>query len=132
MDSSAKAKREGWTPITFYEEGGHGLDFFDDKPFLITTMTNGFKVTRVFVDNGSIVNILFVFPYKKLERPERKLILDHELLLNFSRDITQSLGSDKMELRLGDKNFSKTINTDFIIVDAPSSYNIILGRPALN
>lgn len=95
-------------------------------------MIDGFKVSRVLMDNGSTVNVLFVSPYKKLERPKWKLILDHEPLLSFLGDITQPLGSDQLELRLQDGNYSKTINTYFTVVDAPSSYNAILGRPVLN
>ena len=78
----------------FYKEDGRGMDVFDDVPFLVTALVDSYKVCRALIDNGSTVNILFVSPYEKLERPERKLILDHEPFLSFSGDITQPFGSD--------------------------------------
>lgn len=35
-----------------------------------------------------------------------------------------------MTIRTGDKQVTKVV--DFLVVDCPSSYNVILGRPTLN
>ena len=42
------------------------------------------------------------------------------------------LGSVQLVLTLGDPPFQATTTARFLIVDAPSAYNMLLGRPSLN
>ena len=42
------------------------------------------------------------------------------------------LGSIQLVLTLGDPPCQATMAVTFLIVDAPSTYNILLGRPSLN
>lgn len=53
-------------------------------------------------------------------------------LFGFSGHEVQPLGRIKIPLSLGIKTRRKTILATFTIVDTPSSYNVILGRPVLN
>ena len=53
-------------------------------------------------------------------------------LRGFSREKVLSLGSIQLVLTLGDPPFQATTTVRFLVVDAPSSYNILLGRPSLN
>ena len=43
-----------------------------------------------------------------------------------------SLGSIQLVLTLGDPPCYVTMTVRFLIVDAPSAYNVLLGRPSLN
>ena len=43
-----------------------------------------------------------------------------------------SLGSIQLMLTLGDPPCQATTTIRFLIVDAPSAYNVLLGRPSLN
>ena len=42
------------------------------------------------------------------------------------------LGSIQLVLTLGDPPCQATTTVRFVIVDAPSAYNVLLGRPSLN
>ena len=42
------------------------------------------------------------------------------------------LGSVQLLLTLGDPSIQATTTMRFLIVDAPSAYNMLLGRPSLN
>ena len=42
------------------------------------------------------------------------------------------LGSIQLVLTLGDPSYQATTAMSFLKVDAPSAYNILLGRPSLN
>ena len=42
------------------------------------------------------------------------------------------LGFIQLVLTLGDPPFQATTTVRFLIIDAPSTYNILLGRPSLN
>ena len=53
-------------------------------------------------------------------------------LRGFSGERVLPLGSIQLVLTLGDPSFQATKTVRFLIVDAPSAYNILLGRPSLN
>ena len=53
-------------------------------------------------------------------------------LRGFSGERVQPLGSIQLVLTLGDPSCQATKVVRFLIVDAPSAYNILLGRPSLN
>ena len=53
-------------------------------------------------------------------------------LRGFSRERVLPLGSIQLVLTLGDPPCQATTAVRFLIVDAPSAYNILLGRPSLN
>ena len=50
----------------------------------------------------------------------------------FFRERVLSLGLIQLVLTLGDSPCKATTAVRFVIVDAPSAYNILLGRPSLN
>ena len=50
----------------------------------------------------------------------------------FSRERVLPLGSVQLVLTLGDPPCQATTTVRFLIVDAPSAYNMLLGRPSLN
>ena len=53
-------------------------------------------------------------------------------LRGFSAEKVLPLGSIQLVLTFGDPPCQATTTTKFLIVDAPSAYNMLLGRPSLN
>ena len=53
-------------------------------------------------------------------------------LRGFSGEKVLPLGSIQLVLTLGDPPCQATTTARFLIVDAPSAYNMLLGRPSLN
>ena len=53
-------------------------------------------------------------------------------LCGFSRERVLPLGSIQLVLTLGDPPCQVTTMVRFLIVDAPSAYNVLLGKPSLN
>ena len=53
-------------------------------------------------------------------------------LRGFSRERVLPLGLIQLVLTLGDPPCQATTIVRFLIVDAPSAYNVLLGRPSLN
>ncbi|XP_024163785.1 uncharacterized protein LOC112170691 [Rosa chinensis] len=121
----------GWTSVTFLQEEEADLKMPHDDPFLITLQMDHYIMSRVLVDTGAPVRVLFRDAYKALNRGRAKLSQDNEPLISFSGDIVQPLGSDYLSITVGESLNCSTIKTEFIIVDCVSSYNAILGRPAL-
>ncbi|XP_075515912.1 uncharacterized protein LOC142550720 [Primulina tabacum] len=53
-------------------------------------------------------------------------------LFGFAGHMVYLEGEIVLPLTLGSQDLKKTVMTSFTVVDSPSSYNIILGRPAMN
>ncbi|KAM1769028.1 hypothetical protein ACFX12_046917 [Malus domestica] len=61
-------------------------------------------------------------------------LLDHliSLLISFSGDIVQPLGSIHLPFTIGTCPYTATITTNFLVVDCLTAYNVILGRTGIN
>ncbi|XP_075499328.1 uncharacterized protein LOC142537719 [Primulina tabacum] len=53
-------------------------------------------------------------------------------LFGFAGHMVYSEGEIMLPSTLGSQDLKRTVMTSFTVVDSPSSYNIILGRPAMN
>ena len=89
-------------------------------------------VHRVLIDNRSSVYIIFASAFDKMDIERAKLEPVNTHLRGFSREKALPLGSIQLVLTLGDPPCQATTTTRFLVVDTPSAYNMLLGRPSLN
>ncbi|XP_073120809.1 uncharacterized protein [Henckelia pumila] len=103
-----------------------------NDPLLVTLTIANYDVVCIFVDIGSSVNIIFkeTLDQMKLEGFELEPITT--ALYGFTGHALQPLGQIVLPLSLGGGEQRVTKMTCFTVVDAPSSFNEILGRPALS
>ena len=85
-------------------------------------------IHQVLVDNGSSVDIIFVSAFNKIGMLEP--VGTH--LQGFSGEKVLPLGSIQLVLTLGDPPCQAKTTVRFLIIDAPSTYNVLLGRTSLN
>ncbi|RDX78625.1 hypothetical protein CR513_41077, partial [Mucuna pruriens] len=116
--------------ITFTDRdrrrGGPGCD----EPMVISVIAAEYKIERVFIDQGSSVNILYWTTAKKLGI--RNLTKCQGALYGFAGERVPIKGIVELETTFGDRSRVRTIPVLYIVVDAEASYNIIIGRPTLN
>ena len=103
-----------------------------DDPLVIRVVIANKIVHMFLVDNGSSADIIFTSAFDKMGIIREKLEPINAHLRGFSGERVLPLGSIQMVLTLGDSPFQATTAVRFLIVDAPSAYNILLGRPSLN
>ncbi|XP_068504019.1 uncharacterized protein [Phaseolus vulgaris] len=104
----------------------------DNDPVVISIVTVGRKVHRVLVDQGSSADMMFWTTFNKLQLSSNLLRLYTGCLYSFAGDQVEVRGHLELRTTFTDGTTSSTENIRYLIVNAPSAYNILLGRPTLN
>ena len=120
------------TSITFSDSDLEGCQHPHDDPLVIRAVVANKTVHQVLVDNGSSTDIIFASAFDKMGIGRERLEPVSTHLRGFSREKVLPLGSIQLVLTLGDPPCQATTTVRFLVVDAPSSYNMLLGRPSLN
>ncbi|XP_028071286.1 uncharacterized protein LOC114273694 [Camellia sinensis] len=94
---------------------------------LIITVGIGkrFDVKRVLVDQGSAGDILYYDLFRKLGLSEQQLTPAAAPLVSFNSQPEWPLGRIVLPVVAG----AKTLQIEFLVINTPSPYNAILGRP---
>ena len=120
------------TTITFSESDLEGCQHPHDDPLVVRAIVANTTVHRVLIDNGSSADIIFASAFDKMGVGREKLEPVNTHRRGFSGKKVLPLGSIQLVLTLGEPPCQATTTTRFLIVDAPSAYNMLLGRPSLN
>ncbi|XP_012836530.1 PREDICTED: uncharacterized protein LOC105957147 [Erythranthe guttata] len=125
-------KAEAHPIISFGPHDCCALDTPHADALVITSNVAGYDVSRIFVDNGSSVNVLF---HDCLQRMDLEVDVApvSTMLYGFNGGSVRPLGQVKLTVSLGTAPLVKIKTVNFMVVDAPeSSYNMIFGRPMIN
>ena len=120
------------TTINFSNSDMEGCQHSHDDPLVIRAIVANKTVHRVLIGNGSSADIIFASTFDKMGIEREKLEPVNAHLLGFSGEKVLPLGSVQLVLTLGDPPCQATKTEKFLIVNAPSAYNMLLGRPSLN
>ena len=120
------------TTITFSDFNMEGCQHPHYDPLVIKAIVANKKIHRVLVDNGSSANIIFASAFDKMGIGMKKLGPVNTYLRGFSGERVLPLGSVQLMLTLGDPPCQATTTVRLLIVEAPSAYNMLQGRPSLN
>ncbi|XP_073035238.1 uncharacterized protein [Primulina eburnea] len=130
MEISSTQTRSG-PIISFGPEDMKGVADPHNDALVIRAMIANYEVARIFVDSGSSVNVLFKEAMDQMDLGEYTVEPISTALFGFTGHAIHPLGVVNLPLSLGSGDIRKTRVINFVIVDAPSSYNAIMGRPAM-
>ena len=83
------------------------------------------------VDDGSAVDILYLNAYKRMGLIEDELDPNSSSLYGFTRDHVIPKRVAKLTIIVGEHTWTSTVLINFVMVDALSTINRIIGRPLL-
>jgi len=104
----------------------------DNDPLVISVVTMGRKVHRVLVDQGSSTNVIFWSTFNKLQLFPDQLRPYDGWLYGFAGDQVEVQGHVELRTTFTNGTTSRTTNFKYLVVNAPSAYNILLSKLALN
>lgn len=90
-----------------------------------------YEVARVFIDSDSSFNVLFKEVMDQMALCEYKFEPIATSLFGFTGLAVEPLGMINLSLSSGENHTWKTRIIGFEIIQAPSAYNVILGRPVM-
>ena len=126
-----KQQRTDWD-MSFSEVDARGVKQPHNNPLVIMLNIEGFNTKRILVDNGSSINIIFLPAFQQLKLDPRRLRSFDSPLVSFGGDRVYPRGIVTLTVTVGTYPIQLTRQLDFLVVDCPSSYNVIIGRPMLN
>ena len=85
-------------------------------------------ITRVKIENGAAVNILPMFMFKALGKPENYFIPSDVSVCGLAGNTAQTKGILPVEYKVGSLNQC----TAFFVIERTSSWNALLGRDWLH
>ncbi|XP_025681197.1 uncharacterized protein [Arachis hypogaea] len=103
-----------------------------NDPVVISIQIGDLLVRKVLLDPGSSADVLFYSTFSKINLSEKLMQPSSGELVGFSGERMPIKGYIWLRTTMGDDPLSRTLDIQYPIVDCPSPYNFILGRPALN
>ncbi|KAL0430605.1 UNVERIFIED_CONTAM: hypothetical protein Sradi_0686500 [Sesamum radiatum] len=118
--------------IQFNQEEHSGPRMPGNDALVITALLASYEIERVFIDSGSSADILFGGAYDQMQLGDVPLEIVDTSLYGFAGEVVHPRSMISLPLTLGTSPLRKTCLLKFLVVDIPSAYNVILGRPTLN
>ncbi|XP_025678170.1 uncharacterized protein [Arachis hypogaea] len=103
-----------------------------DDPVVISIQTGELLVRKVLLDPSSNADVLFYTTFLKMKISEKLIQPSSGELVGFSGERVPIKGYIWLKTMMENHPLSRTVDIQYLILDCPSPYNIILGRPALN
>ncbi|GAU10340.1 hypothetical protein TSUD_418960, partial [Trifolium subterraneum] len=124
--------KESSVPLAFYREEVPGGSPNFQIPLLVRAKMANFDVRRILVDQGSSCDIMYSGLFKVLQLTEENLVpYVGSDLQGFNGSMTKPWGYVDLIVTFGENKAMKSVKVKFLVVDCPSLYNCIIGRPTL-
>ena len=118
--------------VTFSEEDVKGIHQpYDDALVVIMTIV-GFITRRVLIDNESSADIIYLSAYQQMKIDKERLRPIDIPLVRFTGDKVNPSGVVSLMIEAGTYLKQVTTSVEFLVVDCPLAYNVIIGHLTLN
>ena len=109
-----------------------GVQFSHNDAIVVALDIANYDVRRILVDNESSADILFYSAFSRMATLGGHLRPICSPLIGFTSDAVPTEGMIALTVTAGQHPKQSGALVNFLVVEAPSAYNAILGRPGLN
>ena len=128
--SSKRAKEDESWQIKFSPLDTDIMQDSGNDPIAVSAIINTFLIERILIDDGSAVEVLMWKAFKEMGLEENQL-KPSGLIYGFANQPIRSKGIITLPITIGQGEHTTTVTADFLVVDQPSAYNAIIGRPLM-
>ncbi|GAV71919.1 hypothetical protein CFOL_v3_15408, partial [Cephalotus follicularis] len=115
--------------ISFSEADYEGVRLPHDDPVVVTLLVELFTMKRILIDNGSSADILYKHAFDQLRILADQLKPVKTPLIGFAGETIHPLRSINLSVVAVTAPRQSQVEITFLVVDTPSPYNAIIGRP---
>jgi len=101
----------------------------DNDLVVISLVTAGRRVRLVLVDQGNSTDVMFLTTFNRLQLSTDQLKPYTRCLYDFTGDEVEIRAHIELRTTFTNGTSSHTTSIRYLVVNAPSAYNILLGRP---
>ncbi|GAV86579.1 LOW QUALITY PROTEIN: hypothetical protein CFOL_v3_30009, partial [Cephalotus follicularis] len=129
---SKMLKKGGYEEVISFSEADYeGVCIPHDDPVAVTLLVELFTMKIILIDSSSSADILYKHVFDQLSISTDQLKPVKTPLVDFAGDMVHPLGSINLSVVAGTTPCTQ-VQMTFLVVDTPSPYNAIIGRPVLN
>ncbi|KAM2080624.1 hypothetical protein ACFX1T_034374 [Malus domestica] len=110
--------------ISFSQKDLEGIQFPHNDALVVTLRVANSRVKRVMIDGGSSTNVLFWSTFRRMKLDEKEVRPNPTPIYAFEGTKARPIGDVTLHVTAA----GKTLFVTFVIIDAPSAYNAIMGR----
>ena len=89
------------------------------------------KIYRILVDNESSADILYYQAFQRMGLKNSDLKPFPNPIYGFTSDSMVLVGMITLPLKVGEYPREYCVMADFLVIDQPLAFNVVLGRPSL-
>jgi hypothetical protein len=128
----SKAARTDSVVLSFLEEDDRGVVMPHDDALVVTLTVANHGIHQILVDNESSVDILYWPAFQQMGIDRERIKPFASPLVGFGGEVVFPIGIIPLPVTAGTTPQLAIVMVDFLVIDRPSAYNAIVGRPALN
>lgn len=118
--------------ITFTDADIHASDPDQDDPMVVTAEITRYNVSKLLIDQGSSINILYWTNFLKMDLSEDIIASFNEQIVGFMGERVDTRGYLDLRTGLRAGKEARELKLRFLLVESNTSYNALFGRPCLN
>jgi hypothetical protein len=127
-----KIQKKDTTTISVSDKDAKRILMLHDDVLVVTMTIASHTMHRILVDNGSSAEIRYWTVIQQMGIAQDRIKpFDSPLVVSTGEQV-QTMGIISLPITCGTSPRDSTIMVDFLVVDRPSTYNVIIGQPALN
>ena len=131
INSPRSNKKRENDDITFKENDAHLVHQPHYDALVIKAMVANNNVYRILVDNESSVDILYYQAFKRMGLRDSNLRPFPNPIYSFTGDSVVPVGVITLLLTVGEYPRKSYVMADFLVINQPSAFNVVLGRLSL-